>query len=55
LQPLTTKGNADLARIPVRGAIRQQLNTPGRYLLRVTVADNIANTKAVQQTVFTIE
>jgi VWFA-related protein len=55
LQPLVTKGNDDLARIPVRGAIRQQLDTPGRYLLRVTVADNIANTKTVQQALFTIE
>jgi len=55
LRPLATKGNTDMARIPVRGSIKQQEMLPGNYLLRVTVADNIANTKAVQQAFFTIE
>jgi VWFA-related protein len=55
LRPLATKGNTDMTRIPVRGSIKQAAISPGNYLLRVTVADNIANTKAVQQTFFTIE
>jgi VWFA-related protein len=55
LRPLATKGNADLARIPVRGSIKQQAMSPGNYLLRVTVADNVAKTRTVQQTVFIIE
>ncbi|HEX8249851.1 MAG TPA: T9SS type A sorting domain-containing protein, partial [Pyrinomonadaceae bacterium] len=55
VRPLVLKGNNDLARIPLTGAIRQDLIAPGTYLLRVTVNDSIAKTKAVQQTVFTIE
>ncbi|HEV7644046.1 MAG TPA: VWA domain-containing protein [Pyrinomonadaceae bacterium] len=55
LRPLVTKGNLDLARIPVRGSIKQQTLSPGNYLLRMTVADNIANTKATQQTVFIVD
>jgi VWFA-related protein len=55
LRPLLTKGNSDLARIPVRGSIKQQALSPGNYLLRMTVADNISHTRAVQQTTFTIE
>lgn len=55
LRPLATKGNPDLGRIPVRGSIKQQTISPGNYLLRVTVADNIANTKTVQQEFFTIK
>jgi VWFA-related protein len=52
--PLTIKGNNDLARIPLTGAFRQEL-APGKYLLRITVNDLIAKTQAVQQTVFTVE
>jgi VWFA-related protein len=55
MRPLATKGSADLARIPVRGSIKQQALSPGNYLLRVTVADNIANKRTVQQALFTIE
>jgi VWFA-related protein len=55
LRPLVTKGNSDMARIIVRGSIKQPEILPGDYLLRVTVADNIANTKAVQQVKFTVE
>lgn len=53
--PLVLKGNNDLARIPLTGAIRQDLIAPGTYLLRITVNDLMAKTTAVQQTVFTIE
>ncbi len=55
LRPLATKGNPDMGRIPVRGSIKQQTISPGNYLLRITVADNIANTKTVQQEFFTIK
>ncbi|HEY0051249.1 MAG TPA: hypothetical protein VGB68_18280, partial [Pyrinomonadaceae bacterium] len=55
VRPLVLKGNNDLARIPLTGAIRQDLIAPGTYLLRVAVNDAIAKTKAVQQTIFTIE
>jgi VWFA-related protein len=55
LRPLVTKGNLDLARIPVRGSIKQQTLSPGNYLLRMTVADNLANTKATQQAVFIVD
>jgi VWFA-related protein len=54
LRPLQTKGNPDLARIPVRGSIKQPEISPGNYLLRVTVADNIAQSKAVQEVLFTV-
>jgi VWFA-related protein len=54
-RPLVIKGNNDLARIPLTGAIRQDLIAPGTYLLRVTVSDLTAKTSAVQQTVFTVE
>jgi VWFA-related protein len=55
MRPLATKGNPDMARIPIRGSIRQNLNTPGTYLLRITVSDNLAGTTTVQQAVFTVE
>ncbi|MDQ3798717.1 MAG: VWA domain-containing protein [Acidobacteriota bacterium] len=54
-RPLVLKTVDDLARIPLTGAIRQDLMSPGTYLLRITVNDLTAKTKAVQQTVFTIE
>lgn len=55
VRPLVLKGNSDSARIPLTGAIRQNLFAPGTYLLRVTVKDLTANTSAVQQTVFTVD
>jgi VWFA-related protein len=55
-RPLLIKATTnDLARIPLTGAIRQDLLTPGTYLLRVTVNDLTAKSTAVQQTVFTVE
>jgi VWFA-related protein len=54
-RPLVLKTVNDLARIPLTGAIRQDLMSPGTYLLRVTVNDLIAKAKAVEQTVFTVE
>jgi hypothetical protein len=55
MRPLATNGNTDIARIPLRGSIKQNLNTAGTYLLRVTVADNISGTKADQQAIFRVE
>ncbi len=55
MRPLSTKGLADLSRIPLTGVIRQQTSVPGNYLLRVTVNDLTAKTTTVEQTVFTIE
>ena len=55
LRPLVLKGSNDLARIPLTGAIRQDLLAPGTYLLRITVSDSTAKTKAVQEAVFTVE
>ena len=55
MRPLSTKGLADLSRIPLTGAIKQQTSAPGNYLLRVTVSDLTTNATAVEQTVFTIE
>ncbi|HEX8367242.1 MAG TPA: T9SS type A sorting domain-containing protein [Pyrinomonadaceae bacterium] len=55
VRPLVLKGNNDLARIPLTGAIRQDLIAPGNYLLQITVNDAIAGTRFVQQTVFTVE
>ncbi len=55
MRPLSTKGLADLSRIPLTGLIRQQTSVPGNCLLRVTVNDLVAKTTTVEQTVFTIE
>ena len=55
MRPLSTKGLADLSRIPLTGVIRQQTSVPGNYLLRVTVNDLTAKTTTTEQTIFTIE
>ena len=55
VRPLAVKGASDSARIPLKGAIRQDLIAPGNYLLQVTVNDAIAGASSVQQTVFTVE
>jgi len=54
-RPLSIKGSNDLARIPLKGSIQQDLMTPGTYLLQITVSDAIAGTNAVRQIVFTVE
>jgi VWFA-related protein len=54
-RPLIFKGTNDAARIPLKGSIRQDLMTPGIYLLQINVSDLIAGTSAVRQTIFTVE
>ncbi|HLM02645.1 MAG TPA: VWA domain-containing protein [Pyrinomonadaceae bacterium] len=54
VRPLPVKGASDLARIPLKGSIRQDSIPPGVYLLQVTVSDTVAGTNFVQQTLFTI-
>ncbi len=55
MRPLSTKGNPDMARIPLRGSIKQNLGTPGSYLLRITVKDGIAGTTTTREAIFTVE
>jgi VWFA-related protein len=52
---LAPEAGADLARIPVTGAISLGQLPPGRYELEVGVADNVARTNAVERVVFEIK
>ena len=52
---LTPEAGADLARIPVTGAISLGQLPPGRYELEVGVTDNAARTSASERVVFEIK
>ena len=52
---LAPEAGADLARIPVTGAISLGQLPAGRYELEVGVADNVARTNAVERVVFEIK
>ncbi|HWS89871.1 MAG TPA: VWA domain-containing protein [Pyrinomonadaceae bacterium] len=52
---LTPEAGADLARIPVTGAISLGQLPPGRYELEVNVTDNVARTTAVERVMFEIK
>ncbi|MBV8858243.1 MAG: VWA domain-containing protein [Acidobacteria bacterium] len=52
---LAPEAGADLARIPVTGAISLGQLPPGRYELEVAVGDNLAHTKAAERVMFEIK
>lgn len=52
---LAPEAGADLARIPVTGAISLGQLPAGRYELEVSIGDNLARTKAVERVMFEIK
>lgn len=52
---LAPEAGADLARIPVTGAISLGQLPAGRYELEVSIGDNVAHTNAVERVVFEIK
>lgn len=52
---LSPEAGADLARIPVTGAISLGQLPSGRYELEVSISDNVAHTNAVERVVFEIK
>jgi hypothetical protein len=52
---LAPEANADLARIPVTGAISLGQLPSGRYELEVGISDNVAHTNAVERVAFEIK
>jgi hypothetical protein len=55
LQKIAMDANTDLARIVYGADIALQTLPPGRYFLKVTVSDRVAQTSSVQQVAFEIE
>ncbi|HEU4712508.1 MAG TPA: VWA domain-containing protein [Pyrinomonadaceae bacterium] len=53
--PVVVEPNADLARIPYGANVGLKTLAPGRYVLKVTVTDRIANASATNQVVFDVE
>ncbi|HEY0407972.1 MAG TPA: VWA domain-containing protein [Pyrinomonadaceae bacterium] len=52
---LTTEGMSDLARIPYGGEFALSSLAPGRYILKVTITDRVANTSVAQRSFFEVE
>ena len=52
--PIAVDDKADVTRIPYGANVALKKLQPGRYVLRVTINDRNANTRAVNQTVFEV-
>ena len=52
--PIAFDDKADVTRIPYGANVALKKLQPGRYVLRVTINDRNANTRAVNQTVFEV-
>ncbi len=54
VRPIAIEDKTDLARIPYGATVALRTLPPGRYVLRVTVNDHNANTRAINQILFEV-